>query len=172
MTATILKAAEVRELIENGQTIILRAIEPQPTPERPLVVLPRKKKRKQDAPCTYVHPFMEGNRLRWVREEFVLSDGNCWYAAGIPQYRGDAIVGWLDYPYLLDGEIEPPQKGRVRDAGNMPSHCSRVTVRDVSCLALRVSEVKSTTAVARWLATGGNESDTVWRVELELTEES
>lgn len=172
MTSTILKAGEVRELIEEGRVTILRSIEPQPTPERPLLVTPRGRRRDPYRDVTYVYPFMEGNKQRWVKEQFVLFEGNYWYTAGVPQMRGEKIAGWVDYPYLLDGEIDaPPDGAKPKNAAYLPRHASRAVVRDVSCVMINALDCSSQTAIQRWLDLGHDVDQVVWQIELVLEED-
>lgn len=172
MTSTILKAGEIRELIEEGRVTILRDIEPQPTLERPLLVTPRGKRRDTYQDVTYVYPFMEGNKQRWVKEQFVLFEGNYWYTAGIPKMSGEKITGWIDYPYRLDGEIDaPPDSVKPKNASYLPRHASRVVVRDVSCEVINVLNCDSQTAIQRWLDLGHDIDQVVWQVELVLEEQ-
>lgn len=121
------------------------------------------------ANCPYGKP---GDSL-WVRETFFpFGDaGALWYRAGIPEYHCARLTGeWLDFPYKLDGEFDPPQNLKWRPSIFMPRWASRITLRVVNVRVERLQDISEADAIAEgikqdanglWLP-GGYDNAPIW----------
>jgi hypothetical protein len=154
MKSIVLYQHEVKAVLDKGQALILRPIKFR----RPAYTLPGdlaacelasfdgfevqfKDKISRMVPIKF--PYGRTGDLLYAKETWAPYDdcGAVWFRAGVPEYRAARRVGWLDFPYRLDGFIAPPDDLLWRSPVTMAQWASRVTLRVAGVRVKRVQDV-------------------------------